>query len=218
MVAVKERKGQVELALPERAEAAIAAAAARATAKAERKAAKESGAATGVSAKTVEAGAVMTGRVTRILAGAALIVELAPHTYGRVHITDLSDEWTESPLAAYKLGQTVKAYVLSSTMDNSQQPPKQIVDLSLRASRTSDAKPNAVFPEIKSLSDLVKGQVVKGTLLFLALRSLRQCQSLVFPCVVVLCGYRLHQVFDQQRRVCAAQPPVDRTRATERAD
>lgn len=77
-------------------------------------------------------GCVLGGRVSKILPGVGgLVVKIGPHTYGRVHFTEISDSWVSDPLSGYCEGQFVKCKVLE--IKNSIMGSLQI-DLSLRSS------------------------------------------------------------------------------------
>lgn len=77
-------------------------------------------------------GAIIGGRIKKILPGVGgLLVQIEPHRHGRVHYTELVDDWVPDPLSGYKEGQFVKCKVLEIS-----RPSDGLlhVDLSLRAS------------------------------------------------------------------------------------
>ncbi|KAK6941973.1 S1 domain [Dillenia turbinata] len=77
-------------------------------------------------------GDVVGGRILRILPGiSGLLVQIAPHLHGKVHFTELTDDWDPEPLAEYGEGQFVKCKVLevSPSIKGTLH-----VDLSLRSS------------------------------------------------------------------------------------
>lgn len=77
-------------------------------------------------------GCIVGGRVSKILPGVGgLFVQIGPHTYGRVHFTELTDSWVSDPLSGYQEGQFVKCKVLE--ISKSVKGTLQI-DLSLRSS------------------------------------------------------------------------------------
>eukprot|EP01116_Phalansterium_solitarium_P003177 TRINITY_DN1386_c1_g1_i1.p1 TRINITY_DN1386_c1_g1~~TRINITY_DN1386_c1_g1_i1.p1 ORF type:complete len:2083 (+),score=1015.05 TRINITY_DN1386_c1_g1_i1:162-6410(+) len=127
--------------------------------------------------KQLVPGAVVPGRVSKLVPGVGLMVQLGAHRYGRVHLTDLSDVFRPEPLAVFEPLQFVKCYVVAVS------PDKSRVDLSLRASRvggqatTVEAadEPVALAPgtggrrkgpfaaaEISSYDQLQPGAVVAG--------------------------------------------------------
>lgn len=56
------------------------------------------------------------GRISKILPGVGgLIVQVGPHTYGRVHFTELTDNWVPDPSSGYHVGQFVKCVVLEAS-------------------------------------------------------------------------------------------------------
>ncbi|XP_062112321.1 rRNA biogenesis protein RRP5 isoform X2 [Humulus lupulus] len=58
-------------------------------------------------------GCIVGGKVSKILPGVGgLIVQIGPHTYGRVHYTELTDSWVSDPLSGYHDRQFVKCKVL----------------------------------------------------------------------------------------------------------
>lgn len=90
----------------------------------------------------ISEGCVVGGRVSKILPGVGgIIVQIGPHTHGRVHFTELTDLWVSDLLSAYHEGQFVKCKVLE--ISQSVKGTTQI-DLSLRSSRggmiSQDAK------------------------------------------------------------------------------
>ncbi|KAF4369032.1 hypothetical protein F8388_013361 [Cannabis sativa] len=58
-------------------------------------------------------GCIVGGRVSKVLPGVGgLIVQIGPHTYGRVHYTELTDSWVSDPLSGYHEREFVKCKVL----------------------------------------------------------------------------------------------------------
>eukprot|EP01018_Ginkgo_biloba_P021204 Gb_10495 [translate_table: standard] len=81
----------------------------------------------------IQEGDIVGGRIARIMPGVGgLTVQIGPHTYGRVHFTELGDIFTENPLYGYKRGQFVKCKVLKV---NPAANSNVQIDLSLRRSR-----------------------------------------------------------------------------------
>jgi len=74
----------------------------------------------------LKVGAVVPGRVTKLLPGVGLNVQLGARKFGRVHLTDLRDVWTDAPLQGVTEGQFVRCAVAHAG---------DKIDLSLRASR-----------------------------------------------------------------------------------
>lgn len=70
------------------------------------------------------------GRIAKILPGVGVNMQLSPHTYGRVFITDIADDYTENPLAGLKEGDIRECYVLGAKGNK--------IDLSLRPSRVNN--------------------------------------------------------------------------------
>ncbi|OMO68743.1 hypothetical protein COLO4_29434 [Corchorus olitorius] len=61
----------------------------------------------------IHEGDILGGRISKILPGVGgLVVQIGPHTYGRVHFTELKDKWDSDPLSGYSEGQFVKCKVL----------------------------------------------------------------------------------------------------------
>ncbi|KAK3236152.1 hypothetical protein CYMTET_53700 [Cymbomonas tetramitiformis] len=119
----------------------------------------------------LKAGEVLPGRVQRIIPGAALQVQLGVRSFGRVHITDMRDEWVEDAMKGVSEGDLLQCYVLQCDAAG------QRIDLSLRASRggalgkrtAKTAKTEkkssgsaAAVAELKSAADLQIGQLVSG--------------------------------------------------------
>lgn len=61
----------------------------------------------------IHEGDVLGGRISKIIPGVGgLLVQVGPHTYGRVHFTELAETWVPDPLSGYHIGQFVKSVVL----------------------------------------------------------------------------------------------------------
>lgn len=81
----------------------------------------------------IHEGDIVGGRIKKILPGVGgLLVQIGPHLCGRVHYTELTDQWTSDPLSGYEEGQFVKCKVLEISRLMSVH-----VDLSLRPSLLS---------------------------------------------------------------------------------
>lgn len=58
-------------------------------------------------------GQAVGGRIFKILPGiGGLLVQIDPHLYGKVHYTELTDDWVPDPLSGYREGQFVTCKVL----------------------------------------------------------------------------------------------------------
>lgn len=80
----------------------------------------------------IHEGDILGGRISKILPGVSgLLVQIGPHTYGKVHFTELRDTWMPDPLSGFHEGQFVKCVVLevSHTLQGTLH-----VDLSLHSS------------------------------------------------------------------------------------
>ncbi|KAI9122039.1 hypothetical protein K1719_006728 [Acacia pycnantha] len=61
----------------------------------------------------IHEGDILGGRISKIIPGVGgLLVQVGPHTYGRVHFTELTETWVPDPLSGYQIGQFVKYVVL----------------------------------------------------------------------------------------------------------
>ena len=97
----------------------------------------------------------------------------------RIHITDVADKWTKSPLDAFKVGQAIpKAVVIDVSAkeetkededeedgDNKESKVTTQIDLSIRPSRLAPkSAPKPKFAEVTSLDDLIgkDGTIVQG--------------------------------------------------------
>lgn len=96
-------------------------------------------------------GDIVPGLVSKISKENGLMVQLASKSYARVFLTDISDEFSESPTESFSKSDLVNCYVLNATADK--------IDLSLRKSRILN-KPNA--DEIQSIVDVKENMLVKG--------------------------------------------------------
>ncbi|KAE9590105.1 putative ribosomal protein S1 [Lupinus albus] len=116
----------------------------------------------------IHKGDVLGGRISKILPGVGgLLVQVGPHTYGKVHFTELTDTLVPDPLSGYHEGKFVKCVVLeiSHTVKGTVH-----IDLSLRPSNgtlsqdSEDAHSivdvNSKF--VENIEDLHPDLVVKG--------------------------------------------------------
>ena len=100
-------------------------------------------------------GAKLHGIVTRVVKHAGVMVQIGSHSFGRIHLTDLSDELKEEPSASYAAGAVVQVRVLNVS-------PSGEIDLSTRASRMSSKKILPEDAEVQDVATLVPGQRIKG--------------------------------------------------------
>ncbi|XP_041116751.1 protein RRP5 homolog [Polyodon spathula] len=100
-------------------------------------------------------GSLTLGTVTKITPHIGLVVSLPFRQSGRAGILDLSDTYTASPLDQFYVGQTVRCCVLAREDEK--------IHVSLRQSRTNPiSNLKGSDPEILSIEDLKKGQIVRG--------------------------------------------------------
>ncbi|KAF5193438.1 rRNA biogenesis protein RRP5, partial [Thalictrum thalictroides] len=117
----------------------------------------------------IHEGDVLGGRITKVFPGVSgLFVQIGPHLYGKVHYTELADEWLASPLAIYEEGQFVKCKVLE--VSRSVKGTMQI-DLSLRNCTKDTQNPNSLglqndqefpSPRIERIEELKPNMIVQG--------------------------------------------------------
>lgn len=122
-------------------------------------------------------GAVLACHVVQIVQGRGLKLRIVTtdgrKIWGLVHLTDISDSFSEDPLSKFQIGQVVSAYALDEPVEVKEKPDEEgeenansedkdlIAHFSLRPSRVSKSSsgPN---PEIASVNSLTKGQKVTG--------------------------------------------------------
>ncbi|GKV41870.1 hypothetical protein SLEP1_g49347 [Rubroshorea leprosula] len=111
----------------------------------------------------IHGGDIVGGRITKVLPGVGgLLVQIGPHTYGRVHFTELKDAWVSDPLSGYNEGQFVKCKVLE--MSRSVKGTVH-VDLSLRLSLDGMLPQNdgdTSSNRVQKIEDLHPNMVVQG--------------------------------------------------------
>ncbi|XP_019053357.1 PREDICTED: rRNA biogenesis protein RRP5 isoform X2 [Nelumbo nucifera] len=118
----------------------------------------------------IHEGDVLGGRINRILPGVGgLLVQIGPHLHGKVHFTELADEWLSNPLLEYQEGQFVKCQVLEIIRST-----KGLlhVDLSLRATSLEGIQSpksvglnndlNSLISRVKRIEDIHPNMAVKG--------------------------------------------------------
>ena len=122
-------------------------------------------------------GSVVPVKIIKAVAGMAYVVQLSSSLIGRVHMCDVADTAVPAPLALYKTGALVSAYIESLDADN--------IFLSLRPSRTGLSAPASShagkkgkkgekataptagdeaggFPQVLGIAELAAGQLVSG--------------------------------------------------------
>ncbi|KAJ4970564.1 hypothetical protein NE237_003663 [Protea cynaroides] len=120
-------------------------------------------------AEHIHKGDILGGRITKIFPGVGgLLVQIRPHLYGKVHFTELADNWVPNPLLGYKEGQFVKCQVLE--IGNAVSGAVH-VDLSLRTCLEGIRSQNSVgqvddvdFPNkrVENIEYLHPNMVIKG--------------------------------------------------------
>ncbi|OIV89511.1 hypothetical protein TanjilG_20430 [Lupinus angustifolius] len=116
----------------------------------------------------IHKGDVLGGRISKILPGVGgLLVQVGPHTYGKVHFTELTDTLVPDPLSGYHEGKFVKGVVLeiSHTVTGTVH-----IDLSLRPSNgmlSQDSEDAHSIVDVNSkcvekIEDLHPDLIVKG--------------------------------------------------------
>lgn len=108
-------------------------------------------------------GQIVKGKVDRVILNGGLSIQLFPRVYGRVFITDLSDNYKENPLVEWssKAGTPIECYVMSIKKKDSE----NLIDLSLRTSRINPyhkSNKDNKDPEIKTIEDVAPGAIVRG--------------------------------------------------------
>ncbi|WOL03965.1 rRNA biogenesis protein RRP5 [Canna indica] len=104
-------------------------------------------------------GDIVAGRIKMILPGVGgLRVQIGPHLFGRVHYTELVDEWVPEPIGGYREGQFVKCRILQISRSAE---GFVHVDLSLRASVISGSRHNS-FDRFENIDDLRPNMKVQG--------------------------------------------------------
>ncbi|TRY56198.1 hypothetical protein DNTS_002546 [Danionella cerebrum] len=103
----------------------------------------------------LEPGMVTMAMIHKVLPHLGLLLKLPFGNTGLASVTDLSDVFTDKPLESYKEGQIIRCWTIGK------EKGKFIV--SLRPSRLHKERPgNITDPEIQSVSDIKKGQMIKG--------------------------------------------------------
>ncbi|URE17983.1 Suppressor of forked protein (Suf) [Musa troglodytarum] len=96
------------------------------------KSSQKIGASTVNDGQQFSSGDIVGGRIKKILPSVGgLLVQIGPHLFGRVHYTELVDEWVPHPISKYQEGQFVKCKILEISRSSE---GILHVDLSLRDS------------------------------------------------------------------------------------
>jgi rRNA biogenesis protein RRP5 len=106
---------------------------------------------------SLEQGLIVRGTVTKADASRGVVVKLADHLFGKIHLTDIADDFVKDPTSKFEPGHIVRCYVLSVDKDTKK------IDLSTRKSRLEQADSASIAdPEIVSLDDIKADAIVKG--------------------------------------------------------
>ncbi|XVF75995.1 hypothetical protein PTKIN_Ptkin13bG0232000 [Pterospermum kingtungense] len=117
----------------------------------------------------IHEGDILGSRISKTLPGVGgVLVQIGPNTYGRVHFTELKDEWESDPLSGYYVGQFVKCKVLevSHSVNGTIH-----IDLSLRLSLDGMLAKNppelcsdvdSTSKRVEKIEDLYPNMVVQG--------------------------------------------------------
>lgn len=108
-------------------------------------------------------GQIIKGKVDRVILNNGLSIQIFPRIYGRVFITDISDNYKEDPLSEWsqKTGTEVECYIMAIKKTDT----GTHIDLSMRNSRlnpydkSNDSNKN---PEIIGFDNIAPGKVVYG--------------------------------------------------------
>ncbi|KAJ1301821.1 hypothetical protein OPQ81_009049 [Rhizoctonia solani] len=104
----------------------------------------------------LEEGKVVSGRITQTM-GTGIGVRLSSHVVGRLHATDVSDDYTGSLAAPPAEGSVVDVAIVRVDKNLKR------VDVSMRKSRLEPgSKPKIVDREIQSIEELKVGEKVRG--------------------------------------------------------
>lgn len=111
-------------------------------------------------------GQAVGGRIFKILPGiGGLLVQIDPHLYGKVHYTELTDDWVPDPLSGYREGQFVTCKVLEVSRSVT---GTTHIDLSLRLASAAllSRKPAEIgqylSKHVEKLEDLHPNEAVQG--------------------------------------------------------
>ncbi|XP_078421131.1 protein RRP5 homolog isoform X1 [Cetorhinus maximus] len=104
---------------------------------------------------SLEEGSITLGTVKKVIPHVGVTIGLPFGKTGRVGLCDVADSYSETPLEGLALGRTVRCCVISKNANQ--------LAVSLRNSRVSPESPSSVHdPEITSVRDLRKGQLLRG--------------------------------------------------------
>ncbi|KAI9286089.1 hypothetical protein BC943DRAFT_322500 [Umbelopsis sp. AD052] len=103
----------------------------------------------------LDKGVIVQGTVTKADPARGVVVKLGEHLFGKIHLTDIADEFAQNPAKQLETGHLVKCYVLAVDKETKK------IDLSTRQSRLEGADAVA-DPEINSLDDIKADAIIKG--------------------------------------------------------
>ncbi|KAH8550174.1 hypothetical protein BGW37DRAFT_498267 [Umbelopsis sp. PMI_123] len=106
---------------------------------------------------SLDEGLTVQGTVTKADPARGVVVKLAEHLFGKIHLTDIADKFVQNPTKNLEPGHLVKCFVLAVDKETKK------IDLSTRKCKLegSDAA-SVVDPEINSLDDIKTDAVVNG--------------------------------------------------------
>ncbi|KAG2184029.1 hypothetical protein INT44_009040 [Umbelopsis vinacea] len=103
----------------------------------------------------LDKGVIVQGTVTKADPARGVVVKLGEHLFGKIHLTDIADEFAQNPAKQLETGHLVKCYVLAVDKETKK------IDLSTRQSRLEGAD-TVADPEINSLDDIKADAIIKG--------------------------------------------------------
>jgi rRNA biogenesis protein RRP5 len=106
---------------------------------------------------SLEKGMVVRGTVTKADPSRGVVVKLADHLFGKIHLTDLCDDFVENPTKQFEPGNIVRCFILDLDKDTKK------IDLSTRKSRLEEVESVSIgTPEVNKLADVKVDSVCKG--------------------------------------------------------
>lgn len=106
-------------------------------------------------------------RVARAREGRGLDVQLGSSVYGRAHVTEVTDEWVQDPLAVHEIGAHVRAVITAvpKVTGKGGKSASEMIEVTLRPAAVAAALSSAATDEHvrpRSASEVEAGELQRG--------------------------------------------------------
>ena len=106
----------------------------------------------------IHLGQQYSGKIIKIIKNLGLIIQLSPKIIGRIHLTELNNQWLKQPLQSYQLHQIISATIIEKIDD-------QLYDMTLKKKKQEQSFDS--FKENQLVYGYIKSCSAKGCFIYL---------------------------------------------------